>query len=775
MTKPAIAAMPLLWLSAAFLAGLVASSILPLLLPYWIIAAVISFVLVFFEKYSVKKYSNRARLLRLSPFPVSCLLLVFFGGAAYFKIVQPVWTSTDLAWYNYSGEAVLTGWVAEVPDEREKVVLLKVQIESIQEAGAVQAHPVSGRLLARVAAPADFHYGDRLQLNGKPITPPRFDDFSYQEFLARSGIYTYISYPEIVRLGDLSGSPLLRFIFQLRSQIKENISGILPNPEAALLSGVLLGDDNGFSSDVQQAFRETGTAHILAVSGFNISILAALLSGIFKRVLKGFWPLLFVVLGITLFSLMVGGQASVVRAAIMGVVAQIGLAIGRRQTAWNSLVFTAAAMAAINPFVLWDIGFQLSFSATLGIILFGDSLTDAAQSISQRLFPPSYAARIGEWLAEFVLITLAAQVMTLPISVYHFHTFSWIGLLTNSLVLPAQEFLMILGGMAAIFSLIFYPLGQLFAWLAWPFSAYTLACVRLLASLAQGYWQTDQVSLLFVISYFIILFALFYYRKKVFKFLRKNAFNIALVFTGILMVLVWRSALASPDGKFHLIRFDTSSGTTYFLQTPGGNQILINGVTQPLQTSEEVGHLTPTLDRKLDAIILTEEKAGVEKGLPQLLANVTADQILTVPALEKPVASHLDGDQLDVPVSLLKSGRTYSIGEEASLSILRVEPNCADILVTYQRFRLFIPSCPITDTITQPSDLTGLSLVSLSKAELNKKGSIALAEMRPLTVIAPFPNPGLALIPNWMAAVPGSSVHVISDGLHLGVNSKKEK
>ena len=124
------------------------------------------------------------------------------------------------------------------------------------------------------------------------------------------------------------------------------------------------------SAEVQQAFRDTGTAHIIAISGFNITILAGLFMTISRRLFKGRLNFLAAVAGIAIYTLLVGAEPSVVRAAIMGGLGILAQELGRRQFALNSLAFTAVVMCLFNPFMPWDVSFQLSFFATLGLILY---------------------------------------------------------------------------------------------------------------------------------------------------------------------------------------------------------------------------------------------------------------------------------------------------------------------------------------------------------------------------------------------------------------------
>jgi competence protein ComEC len=132
-------------------------------------------------------------------------------------------------------------------------------------------------MLARVDPGGDYHYGDRLTLRGKLQTPPENENFSYRDYLARSGIYAFLPFADASLLERDQGNPIYNTIFALKAKALETVYQLFPDPEASLLAGILLGVETGISPDLDQAFRDTGTAHIVAISGFITSIRADLL------------------------------------------------------------------------------------------------------------------------------------------------------------------------------------------------------------------------------------------------------------------------------------------------------------------------------------------------------------------------------------------------------------------------------------------------------------------------------------------------------------------
>ncbi len=172
------------------------------------------------------------------------------------------------------------------------------------------------------------------------------------------------------------------------------------------------------------------------------------------------------VIGLSLYTVLVGADAAVVRAAIMGGFALFARQVGRRQQALNTMAFTAALMALGDPQVPWDVGFQFSFAATLGLVLYAQPMQDGFANLLSRRMEKSKARKIAAPVGEYILFTFAAQITTLPIMAYHFGAISWVAFLANPTILPTQPPTMTLGGLALILGVLYLPLGNLTAPLA---------------------------------------------------------------------------------------------------------------------------------------------------------------------------------------------------------------------------------------------------------------------------------------------------------------------
>ena len=313
--------------------------------------------------------------------------------------------------------------------------------------------------------------------------PRRFDNpgaFDYPAYLATQGIFLEGWAREPVETVRASrGSAILAFVFRLRALLLQRLDGTMPPAEAGLLKATVLGDRSGLSPEMNRAFLDSGTYHILAISGLNVSILAGALFGLF-RLLRASPRLAALVsaLLVTLYAALAGGSASVIRAAVMADAYLLGVILDRRGDLLNTLALSALALLWWNPRFLFDVGFQLTYLATLGIIL---ALPRSESTLAQ-------LPRPLRWALESVVITLAATAMTLPILASAFNRLAPVGVLANLPIVPLSGLITGLGTAASAFVLV-TPAGlpwlnHVNAWLvdllfwmarwfaAWPWSTF---------------------------------------------------------------------------------------------------------------------------------------------------------------------------------------------------------------------------------------------------------------------------------------------------------------
>ncbi len=571
----------------------------------------------------------------------ACTLALLAGGLRLLW-ATPHFGPGDLAYYNDRGRVTVTGVVADEPDVRDTYQNLRLRAESLalgDEPSAQNRLPATGLALVRAPRYPTRAYGERLAITGALETPPVFEGFSYRDYLARQGVYSMIRRPRIELIESGQGNPLWTALYTFKAHAQATIARILPEPYAALLTGILLGVETGIPRDLYEQFNATGTSHIIVISGFNISIIAGLLMLVGTRVVGKRRAAQVAIAGIALYTVLVGADAAVVRAAIMGCLYVFALTVGRQAEVRTSLIFSALLMTAINPYTLWDVGFQLSFAATAGLIWLTPPLARVAERWLAALIGPRRVRSAMGLLSEALLVTLAAQIATGPLIVYHFGRLSVVSLLANLLILPVQPMVMMAGGLATLAGLIWLPAGQLLGWLAWLPLAWTVWVVGWtaavpFASLTLGHFGPWLLATIYAgLAGFLWLMTRARPEENVQFSLPSSdglrASTRAMFAGGALAVtLAWLAAASLPDGRLHVAFLDVGQGDAIFITTPRGRQILIDGGPSPTALLSEMGYQMPFWDHSLDVVVNTHPEADHLAGLPDVLKRFRVRQII---------------------------------------------------------------------------------------------------------------------------------------------------
>ncbi len=291
--------------------------------------------------------------------------------------LTPCFTTSDLGYYNvpardsYSSDApwtTVSGYVDSYVSVVEGRQRLTVRAASIDEGSGPQS--VTGRVTLLAETDGTLQYGVPVQLRGVLSTPPDFRDFSYREYLARHNIHSQMSIAQVqLAGGEPSGSALLRALYAIRAEGESLINRALAEPYAALANGMLLGIESNIPDDLRERFNDTSASHVIVISGSNVALITGVLLALSAWFLGRRAAWIAALTGIAIYTLLVGAEPSVLRAALMGVLVVVAAALGRQSTALVSLAAACLVMAAANPHVLWDVGFQMSAAATAGLVL----------------------------------------------------------------------------------------------------------------------------------------------------------------------------------------------------------------------------------------------------------------------------------------------------------------------------------------------------------------------------------------------------------------------
>lgn len=745
--------MPLFWLSLALIGGIWLADWLNWSLLTWMI--LVGFYLAWFG--SGIWLGRRFAWLRISiptpspdnfppyPIPISLLLLALSLGGLRYQSTQPHFDQTSLAWYNDQQQPVLLrGIINAFPDQRDLATLASVNVEEIRLVEMEAFTPVSGMVMARLPPGNTWHYGDRIEIEGTLETPPEEEDFSYREYLARQGVYSQIAQAKATLLSSNQGNSILQIIYQVKATALAIIFRLFPDPEASLLAGILLGVDTFIPESVERAFQDTGTAHIIAISGFNMAIIAGLFATLFGRLFGKRRGAIAAVLGIILYTLLVGASASVVRAATMAGLTLLAAQLGRKQTGLNTLAIVACGMALFNPNILWDVGFQLSFMATLGLVLYAGPMMDRFSHLAEHWMAPNTARTMAKGAGEYFLFTLAALLTTLPITLYHFRRFSMVTLIANPLVLPVQPSVMILGGLATMAGMFWFPLGQVVAALTWPFIAYTIRMVELLAQLPGASWVTGRFGIGLVVLYYLVLLGLTFFwphlmnrsqtvQSSSSRFTRTKLWiqqaspvlgPATLIALLVVVSLTWKAAWASPDGRLHLTILDTNdygqSGEALLIQTPAGRSVLVNGGPSASSLSDALGRRLPSGQRTFDYWVIGGIDNEQIAALPANIDRYPPDQVLWAGATGGTRAARQLNEAFlehDILIQLAQAGQYFELGDGARLEVYSSDQRGAILMLKWQNFRALLPLGMDIDTLEaaqKDNNLAGITALLLS-------------------------------------------------------------
>lgn len=391
----------------------------------------------------------------------------------------------DFTQFNNS-KSELTLVIITDPETKDKSINALGQIKTIN------SQEISGEVALVLPRYPEYSYGTLLKVKEKLEAPT--------EFNRKDNVVAQIVFPEIFSAEPGHGNKIKEQLYKLKKKILVTINTAIPDPENGLMGGLLLGTRK-LPQEVLENFRTTGTAHIVAVSGFNVTIVAAFLDKLLRRFGRStsFYASVLAIFG---FVIITGASASVVRAGLMGCLGLLATQAGRLYSSSNSIVFASAIMLLQKPTLLkFDIGFQLSFAALAGLLYIQPRL--------EEYFPNTPA-----WIKSFAFPTLAAQVTTTPLSLYHFGNFSLISVFANVLVLPLIPIAMLLGFVAVIGYLVWPVIGIVFGTIVWLLLKYILWAIDITASIPLAALKNIPFPLWAFIIYYIILIALLSWKPK---------------------------------------------------------------------------------------------------------------------------------------------------------------------------------------------------------------------------------------------------------------------
>ncbi|MBC8098802.1 MAG: ComEC/Rec2 family competence protein [Armatimonadetes bacterium] len=613
--------MRLVYLTLSWTLGiLLAGSMLPLTPSAWLILAV-SFSVVLFA-------------LRHQPEYRFAVLLLLMGALGGLRMALHPATSPVTA-FNNTGGLTIEGVISAAPDVRDDRTLLRLDAATVIRGGEVFTS--SGTVLVQAPRLTAVAYGERVRTTGTLITPAEYDTFSYADYLARGGVFSIMPNAIVESVSAAPSEGFYTTLTTLRLRAAEQIAAYLPEPQAGLLTGILLGNERGIAVEVAEAFSIVGASHVIAISGFNMAVLGELFAGFFQRVLRRRWLAgIAALLVIAIYTLFVGANASVVRAAVMSGLVIIAGLLRRRTYLPASLAFAALLMSIQNPTVLSDLSFQFSFFATLGLALFADPLQTRFDALLTRWYGEVTAVRLSGILGEPLVVTVAALAFTLPLTVAYFGRVSLLVLPVNLLIVPIQVFILFTGGLATLLAFVVPALAQIAFWICLAPLSWTIEVVRAFARLplAQLSFTLDPrlmyAGLGLIIGGAMMQAAQPPWWRAVTGLVTRQATITTTVICGLVIAsLTFSLTAARPDGQLHVWLLDVGHTNAVLLQTPGGAQLLVDGGRFPARLLTALGDRLPFNDQTLEAVIITQPDEFQYGALPAVLARYETGVVLT--------------------------------------------------------------------------------------------------------------------------------------------------
>lgn len=561
---------------------------------------------------------------RALPWLALCAALALVAGfrfEGWFERETPGWTRA------LGREVTITGRINSEPDPGRVTVAYNVAVDQLS--AGEQAYDGGGQVRISLNQYAEYLPGDRVVVRGEIESAPAFPGFDYRRHLAQRDVFATMLYPRVTAEGRAGASAWRRQLTELRLDLERSLSRALPEPQASLGAGVAFGRDGNLAEEVKENFRVTGLAHIVAVSGSNVTLVSAMTFLLFVPAIGRRRALAPAALTVLTYLAIAGFSASVVRAGVMALVFLLGEYVGRPQAGLAALGLAAIAMTAYQPATAQDVGFQLSLSATAGLIVFGPWIRYGLDTVLRRAGTGSLIPPLATQVAA---LSLSATLATLPIIWVTFGRVSLVGPLANVVVQPIFAIAFWASAATAALGLMsddagwvaglvaYYPLAFI-TWFAFSLAGVPFASVALPAGNGTG-----------ALIGYAVLSALGWpaYRYLVpgdeagarawahERVAKRIGFATAVMGLGVAVALVSLRPVGGP-GRLEVAFLDVGQGDAILVTTPKGSRILIDAGPSGRDLGQQLDAVLPHWERSIDALLITHPQEDHVGGAARLL------------------------------------------------------------------------------------------------------------------------------------------------------------
>ncbi len=484
----------------SFICGVALCSFLDLGVIFPLFLIFLSVVLFLLNKRDFSKEKSRL-------FIFLFFFLLFFGLGFLRCSISNQMLHMSVLQAHLDEKILLQGVIVDELDQRENNT--KITLKVLKLGDTVFDTDYNIRVLLTVPHYPIYNYGEKITVSGVLKEPENFNtengrSFDYINYLAKDNIFYTMYFPktELISIGN--GNSLKEKLFWIKGSFLQKIQEIIPEPQSSLLGGLLLGVKQSLGEDLQEDFRKVGLIHIIVLSGYNVSIIADFMMGLFMFLPRMF-GLFLGSISIILFAVMVGGSATIVRASIMALLVVLARATGRTSEVTRALFFAAFIMVLHNPqIVIFDPSFQLSFMATLGLIVLSPKVSEYLVFIPEKFY-----------LRESAVATVSTQIFVLPLLLYMMGELSLVAVIVNLLVLMFVPVTMLFGFLTGLIAFVWVGLALPFSYVTHFLLSYELKVVELFAkvpfaSVKVPYFPFWLMCGIYLIFFFVFMF---YYRQ----------------------------------------------------------------------------------------------------------------------------------------------------------------------------------------------------------------------------------------------------------------------
>lgn len=495
----------------------------------------------------------------------------------------------------------------------------------------------------------NLKYKDRVLVKKIRLHPPigfqNFNTFNYQSYMQRQGIYVIggVSKGSRVEILERNEKGIINTLFTIKNKILKNIDSSLPFPTNRIIKAIVWGNRGLLDRDIIEVFNNSGIAHLLAISGLHIGFIAFTSFFLIYKLIfyiqyflipKGITYLdskkiaaLITIFPIFIYAIMVGNRIPTLRAGIMIYTYLLAIILDRHRDLYNILALAVIILLVWNPLSFYNIGFQLSFIAVLGIIFcISNFLYNNYNNTEIKKERFNFYSLIKKRIFQYLIVSLAASLSVLPIISLYFNKLIFVSPISNFIILPFASFLIPFALFSSLLGLIYTPIIGLTSWIINIFSSTIFYIAKFFSSLPFSYIFVSKPSLLILLLYYTALFTIFTYKKIKLK-------KVLIASLLLLIIVFFSSSLISSSNNPLMVTFlDVGQGESTFIRTPLHQSILIDGggaYNNGFKIGEKV--VLPFLlnhgVRKIDLMIATHPHPDHMKGLVDIVNTLKVKEI----------------------------------------------------------------------------------------------------------------------------------------------------